>query len=185
MSGSLSDNEMVERPSTSSLVYPGRLIQVRVDSVLLPDESTARREVVDHPGAVAIVALLQDETVLLLRQYRHAAKQVLWEIPAGTREAGEIPARCAARELEEETGYQAGKLEKLYEIFVAPGYCTEVVHGFYATQLTSGGARTEHDELLRVEAVPFARALELIASGQIIDAKTLCGLLMVARLLGR
>ena len=181
MSESFTEQQLIEQVHESRRAYDGKLIHVRVDSVALPNGKAAKREIVEHPGAVAIVPLLDDHTVLLVRQYRPAAGQVLWEIPAGTLEPGEDPRDCALREIEEETGYRADRMEKIYEAFVAPGYCMELMHGFVASQLTPGTTNTDSDEFIRVEAVALDAALLMIDRMEIRDAKTICGLLHVAR----
>lgn len=182
MSESFTEPQLIEHVRESRRGYDGRLLHVRIDGVALPNGKTATREIVEHPGAVAIVPLLDDNTVLLVQQYRPAAGQVLWEIPAGTLEPGEDPRDCALREIAEETGYRAGRMEKIYEAFVAPGYCMELMHGFVATQLTPGATNPDPDEFIRVETVPFDEALRMIDRMEIRDAKTICGLLYVARI---
>jgi ADP-ribose pyrophosphatase len=176
------EQQLIEQVQQSRRGYDGRLIHVRVDGVTLPNGKVATREIVEHPGAVAIVPLLDDNTVLLVRQYRPAAGQVLWEIPAGTLEPGEDPRDCALREIEEETGHCAGSMTKIYEAFVAPGYCMELMHGFVATQLTAGTTHTDADEFIRVEAVALDEALRMIDRMEIRDAKTICGLLLARHL---
>ncbi len=177
----MTDNELFEQVTATERIFAGRIIGVRVDSMRMPDGRAGRREIVEHPGAVAIVPFLDDETVLLVRQYRHAAGELLWEIPAGTLEPPEPPEACAAREMVEETGYRVARLEKVYEAFVAPGYCQELVHGFIATGLTPCVGHTDEDEFLRAAPIPFAEALAMIARREIRDAKTICGLLLAAQ----
>ena len=140
--------ELWEQPITSELVYQGPIINVRRDEVELPDGRRSFREVVEHPGAVAILAITDDEQVLLVRQYRHATGEVLWEVPAGKLDMGEDPRACANRELAEETGYRAQSLEPLVSFFTSPGFANELLHVFLATGLKKGVARPEADELL-------------------------------------
>ncbi len=164
-------------------VYDGRVVHLVVLDVTLPDGRTARRELVRHPGAVALVPLIGDD-VLLVRQFRIAAEGVMLEIPAGTLNAGEDPAACAERELQEETGYRPGALEPLGGIFVAPGYTTEFIHLFLATGLEESRLAMDDDEFIELVRMPLADALALVESGEIIDGKTATALLKVARLRG-
>jgi len=162
-------------------IYSGRVIKLVVHDVRLPDGGQAKRELVQHPGAVAMVALDGERKVLLVRQFRMAAGQVLAEIPAGTLQPGEAPDACAVRELQEETGYKPGKLEALDGFFVAPGYTTEYIHLYLATDLTESRLDGDADEFIEVQRVPFADALAMIERGEIVDGKTIIGLLRVAR----
>lgn len=164
--------------------FSGKLVHVDLLETRLPDGTTARRELVRHPGAVAIVALDEEQRVLLVRQYRVGAAQSLLEIPAGTLEPGEDPALCATRELQEEASYKPGRLEALGGFYVAPGYTTEYIHLFLAQDLTEASLDGDDDEFITVERLPFAQALAQIDSGDIIDGKTISGLLRVARRLG-
>jgi ADP-ribose pyrophosphatase len=162
-------------------IYNGRVINVALHEVRLPDGTTARRELVRHPGAVAMVALLPRRKVLLVRQYRIAAGQVLSEIPAGTLRPGEPPEQCAIRELQEETGYRPGNLESLGGFYVAPGYTTEYIHLFLATSLTEARLDGDSDEFIEVQPVSLRVALAMIERGDIVDGKTITGLLRAAR----
>ena len=161
--------------------FSGKLIHVDLLETRLPDGNIGQRELVRHPGAVAIVALDADENVLLVRQYRIGAEQSLLEIPAGTLEAGEDPAICADRELQEEASYKPGTLEALGGFYVAPGYTTEYIHLFLARDLTEASLDADDDEFISVEIMPLDSALNLIDRGEIIDGKTINGLLRVAR----
>ena len=171
----MSDNP--EPTLSSELIYRGRIVSLRVDEVRLPSGQTRRREIVEHGGAVAIVAVDDQARVLLVRQFRKPVEQFLLEIPAGTLEAGEDPDACARRELLEETGYRAERVERLIGFYSAPGFCTEYLHVYLATGLREGGASPEEDESIELVREPVARALELIESGQIQDAKSQVGLL--------
>lgn len=171
----------------SHRVFRGRLLELRVDRVRLPGGGHAEREVVHHPGAAAVLPIRQtgtDPTVILLRQYRYAVGQALWEMPAGTLEPGEEPAACARRELREETGYLAGSLRPLGSIWTSPGFCDERVSLFVATELEPGEPDPEPGEVLEVEAVRLSSALDAVADGRIVDAKTTTSLLLTWRLLG-
>jgi ADP-ribose pyrophosphatase len=163
-------------------VYSGRVISVDLDTVCFPDGSTGDLEMVRHPGASAIVPFLDDPgsddpRVLLLRQYRYAAQDYLYEIPAGRLEDGEAPLRCAVRELQEETGYSAAKLEPLLTMYTTPGFTDERIHVFLASDLTPGRTAPERDEFIEVIAFRMSEALRLINSGAIRDAKSALALL--------
>lgn len=161
-------------------LYKGKLLDVVLEKVMLPNGRIKDREIVRHPGAAAMVPLLDDGKVVLVRQYRHAVGEFLWEIPAGTLEADEDPLGCARRELVEETGYEATRLDELAEILPAPGYTDERIHIFLATGLTSVGQKLEDDEVLEHQPIPFDTALEMITNGKIQDAKTIAGLLLTS-----
>jgi ADP-ribose pyrophosphatase len=175
---------MEETTLRTTPIYDGRIIKLDLLDVRLPDGKEARREVIRHPGAVAIVVLDDARNVLLVRQFRAAAGKILLEIPAGTLNPGEVPLTCALRELQEETGFRAEKLEPLGGIYTAPGYTTEFIHLFYATGLIESRLNMDEDEFIEVERVPFAEALTMIDRGEIADGKSVSGLLRVARLLG-
>ncbi len=159
-------------------LYCGKIFDVAVERVTLPNGAIKEREVVRHPGAAAIVPLLDDGKVVLIRQYRHAVDRFLWEIPAGTLERGESPMECARRELVEETGYEAANLEKLTEILPAPGYTDERIHIFLATGLMPAEQKLDDDEVLDLQPIAFDTALGMITEGDIQDAKTIIGLLL-------
>jgi ADP-ribose pyrophosphatase len=167
----------------SKEIFRGRIFDVTVDTVR-ERGLTYDREIVHHPGSAAIVAVYDDMTVALVRQYRHAVVRYLLEIPAGTLASPEPPEEGAARELEEELGVVAGRMEKLSEFFVSPGFVEEKMWVYLATDLTETAQRLEADELLDIVRVPFMRALEMIADGEIEDAKTIIGLTMAAARLG-
>jgi ADP-ribose pyrophosphatase len=161
-------------------LYNGKIFSVALEKVTLPNGVTKDREVVRHPGAAAMVPLLDDGNVVLVKQYRHAVNNYLWEIPAGTLEPDEEPMACAERELVEETGYEATNFDKLTEILPAPGYTDEHIHIFLATGLTLAEQRLEDDEVLTVQPTPFDKAIEMIKTGEIQDAKTIVGLLLTS-----
>src|SRR5436309_1627786 len=168
-----------ERVLHSERVFAGRLLNLRVDRVALPNGRETTREVVEHPGAVAIVPLHDDGRVVLVRQYRHAVGRSLLEIPAGTLDQGEESAEAAAaRELQEETGYRAARLTPLATFYPAPGFATERMTVFLATGLTDGDQGQMEDENITVETIPLAELPALLARGELADAKTLVGLLL-------
>jgi len=170
---------------SSRRVYSGRIINVDLDSVRFPNGSTGELEMVRHPGASAVIPFLtdpfgDDPQILLLKQYRHAADDFIYEIPAGKLDGEEDPKVCAERELREETGCTAGRIEHLYTFFTTPGFTDERIHAFMASELTRGETAHEKDEFLSLETVPLSRALELIKTGELRDAKSALALLYVA-----
>ena len=179
------DTSHKEQPEvlSSEEVYRGRLIGVARDTVREAGK-TYVREVVRHPGGAAVVAYFADGTVALVSQYRHPTVRYLLELPAGKLDPGERPEETAARELEEELGVVAGRLEQLTEFYTTPGFCAEKLWVFLATDLSETARRCEDDEIIEVLRLPYARALEMIASREIEDAKTIIGLLLAARRLG-
>lgn len=162
-------------------LYDGHLVKLDLHEVRLPDGGTSKREVIKHPGAVALVALDSDNRVLMVRQFRLPAGKIMLEIPAGTLEPGELPLACAERELQEETGFKPNTLQALGGIFAAPGYTTEYIHLFLATDLEKSSLDMDEDEFIELETMPIADALALIDEGKIDDGKTVSGLLRVAR----
>jgi ADP-ribose pyrophosphatase len=160
------------------------VVHLVVLDVALPDGGTAKRELVRHPGAVAVVPLIGDD-VLMVRQFRVAAGRVMLEVPAGTLNPGEDPRLCAERELQEETGFRPGQLESLGGIFVAPGYTTEFIHLFLATDLLESRLEMDDDEFIELVRMPLENVLAMIDRGEIEDGKSTSALLKVARRLGR
>lgn len=167
----------------SEEIFRGRVFDVTVDTVREGD-TTYKREVVHHPGSAVIVPAFTDGTIALVRQYRHPAVRYLLELPAGTLNRGERPEEGANRELEEELGFVAGKMEKLSEFFVSPGFCEEKMWLFLATEMTATEQHLEDDELLDVVRLPLRQALEMITDGEIEDAKTIIGLMLAAPRVG-
>jgi len=167
----------------SEQVFAGRVFNVTVDTVR-EDDVTYIRDVVHHPGSAVILPAFDDGTIALVRQYRHPAVKFLLELPAGTLNDKERPEEGAARELEEELGVVAGKLEKLSEFFVSPGFCEEKMWLYLATGLRETAQRLDDDEKLEVVRVPVGRALQMITDGEIEDAKTIIGLMLAAPRLG-
>jgi ADP-ribose pyrophosphatase len=163
-------------------VYEGNpILKLEVHDVLLPNGVARKLEVIHHSGAAAVVPLDEGGDVILVHQLRYAAnREMLWEIPAGKLDAGEAPEVCAARELEEETGFRARSLEPLLPIWPTPGFCDERIWLYLARGLEPGTLARDEDEIMNVHRIPFARALDMIARGEITDAKTICGLAAAA-----
>ena len=169
----------------SRRAYSGKVISLDVDTVRFPDGSVGELEMVRHPGASAVVPFLsdpagEDPQVLLIRQYRYAADGYLYEIPAGRLNPGENPRDCALRELKEETGCSAERVDELFTMYTTPGFTDEKIHLFIATGLTSGETKHEADEFLELQPMPLSRALQMIQAGEIQDSKTALGLLFAA-----
>ena len=167
----------------STKVFSGRVFEVTVDTVREGDK-TSVREVVHHRGSAVILPAFDDGTIALVRQYRHPTVKYMLELPAGGLDDGERPEEAAARELEEELGLVAGKLEKLCEFFVSPGFCAEKMWLYLATDLTETAPRPEDDEVIEVVRLPIRRALQMITDGEIEDAKTIIGLMLAAPRIG-
>jgi len=167
----------------SKEIFRGRIFQVTLDTIREGDK-TYEREVVHHPGSAVIIPVFQDGTIALVRQYRHPAVRYLLEAPAGTLRRGEVPEEGAARELEEELGVVAGRMEKLSEFFVSPGFCEEKMWVYLATELIETEQRLEDDEILDVVRLPYSQALGMITSGEIEDAKTIIGVMLAAPRVG-
>ena len=165
----------------SHRLYEGRVLSLRVDRVNLPSGRSTVREVVEHAPVVAIVPLDGEGNVLLVRQYRLPAKRSLLEIPAGGVDPGESAEDAAQRELQEEVGERAGRLERLCSFFASPGYCDEYMHLYLATELEPSALKADVDENIEVVRLPLSEALQLIERGEICDAKTIVGLWAVDR----
>lgn len=164
--------------------YTGRVIHVDHDTVLFPDGSTGHLEMIRHPGAAAVVPLLDDPgspnpRVLLIHQFRHAANDQLWEVPAGTLAPGETPEACARRELAEEAGMEAARFQRLTTIFTTPGFTDERIHLYLATGLSSVALALEPDEFITVHEKRWSDVGKMIRTGKIRDGKSLCALMYV------
>jgi ADP-ribose pyrophosphatase len=169
---------------SASRIYSGRIVNLDLDSVRFPDDSTGQLEMLRHPGASAVVPFLDpprggDPRVVLIRQFRHAADGYIWEVPAGRLDKGEPPESCAARELEEETGMRARRLERLITIYTTPGFTDERIHLFLAEGLEPGAEHREADEFMELHTLRWSQVLGMIERGEIVDAKTLVSLLFV------
>jgi ADP-ribose pyrophosphatase len=176
------DTSNKEQPEVlaSEDVWRGRVFTVSVDTVREQGREY-RRELVRHPGSAVIVPLYDDGTVALVRQYRHPTVKYLLEAPAGSREEFEAPEACAARELQEELGLVAERLEPLCEFFPSPGFCAEKMWVYLATGLSETTSHPEDDELIETVRLPLTSALDMIAAGEIEDAKTIIGLMLTAK----
>lgn len=173
-----------EKTLKSDIIYEGRIMRVRNDTVELQDGKTAHREVVDHTGGVGVLAVTPEGTVPMVRQFRYPFKAETLEIPAGKLEQGEDPLACAARELSEETGYTAGRFISLGTLLPSPGYCAETLHIFLALELTPGKAHLDEGEFLAVEYYPLKKLHEMTMTGELVDAKTVLAVLKAEICLG-
>ena len=162
----------------SESLVNGRAFKIRRDTLRTPDGRETRLEIVDHGGSVVVIPIDEEHNILFVKQYRHAAKADLLELPAGTRDGDEPYEECAAREVREETGMAAGKLQKLGEFYLAPGYSTELMAVFLATGLKDDPLQADDDEFLQVEKIPAKQALQMAEQGELQDAKSLAGLLL-------
>jgi ADP-ribose pyrophosphatase len=170
----------------SRRVHSGWVLNLDIDSVRFPDGSVGELEMIRHSGASAVVPVLSADTaadpeILLIRQFRHAADGPIWEIPAGRLDPGESPETCAVRELAEETGMRAGRIERLTTIFTTPGFTDERIHIFAAYNLEPGPHRREADEFMETRSLPLGRCLEMVRSGEISDGKTAVSILFFSQ----
>ena len=163
---------------SSVTIYQGRVFAVRQEQLRLPDGRTVQLDIVAHPGAVVLVPVDDEGSLWFVKQYRHAAGGVILELPAGTTEPGEDLDVCAHRELREEIGMAAGKIQKIGEFYIAPGYSTEFLYIYLATNLRDDPLPGDDDEFIQVERIPVAKAYAMAESGQIRDAKTLAALIL-------
>lgn len=175
------DRGLREEPVASEVILEGRFLKARRDTVRLPDGMHATREFIVHPGAVAVLPILDDGRILLERQYRYPLRRVMLEVPAGKLDAGEEPWSCGRRELQEETGYTAREWARAGEIHNAAAYSDEVIHLWFARGLTPGPARLDAEEFLELFPVTEAQFDQLAASGAITDVKTLIALQWLQR----
>ncbi|NLJ33661.1 MAG: NUDIX hydrolase [Firmicutes bacterium] len=161
----------------SNYVYQGKILALRIDEVEFPAGMIGKREVVEHPGAVGIIALTEDNEVVLVKQFRQATGDNMWEIPAGKLEPGEDPQGCAIRELKEETGFTARHWQKLTSFYTSPGFANEILHLYFARGLKAGEQNLDPGEYINTSLLPLPQALSWVRRGQICDAKTIIGLL--------
>lgn len=164
-----------EKTMKTEKIYEGKILNLRIDTVELPDKKYSKREIVEHPGAVAIIALTENNEIVLVKQYRKAIERELIEVPAGKLEIGEEPKETVIRELKEETGYTAKKIDYLLEFYTSPGFTNEKVYLFLADELIEGEAQPEKDEYIEVIHLKLDDLIELINKGEITDSKTIVG----------
>ena len=176
--------ELWEKTVESQTLFEGKIVTLKLDKAQLVNGRVTGREVVEHPGGVAILPLFDDGTVSIVRQFRYPFQEVVTELPAGKLEKGEDHRPAALRELEEEVGVTCGKLTYLGCLYLSPGFSTEVLHMYLAQELTQGECHPDEDEFLEVERVPFARLAERVMAGEITDAKTVALVLKAKLLLG-
>ncbi len=166
-----------EKTLTSEKLFEGKIIDLRIETVEMPDGKTAYRELVDHPGEVGILALTKDRKIPMVKQYRKPIERAIWEIPAGKLEQGEDPMKCGIRELEEETGYKAEEIVPLGFLYPSPGFANEITYVFFAKGLTRGEVHPDEDEFLDVEEFTVDEVRAKIMNNEINDAKTLVAFL--------
>lgn len=166
-----------EKTITSKNIFNGNIINLRVDEIILINGKKATREIVEHSGAVAIIPIIDKDKMFLVKQFRKPIERDLIELPAGKLERGENPEECAIRELEEEIGYKAGKIQKLITIYTSPGFANEIIHIYVASDLKKTRINRDEDEFMDILEVSFKEVKEMIDDGEIMDAKTIAGIL--------
>ncbi|HSU79181.1 MAG TPA: NUDIX hydrolase [Candidatus Angelobacter sp.] len=164
--------DLTEKTIESRVLFEGRIIDVYLDTVELPNGKQSTREIVKHPGAVAIIPMTENGELLLVRQFRKALEKEIYEIPAGKLEKGEDPKTCALRELEEETGYKTDSIEKVASFYTSPGFADELIHIYYTQSLKKGTEKLDEDEFLELVSVSLNEAKDMVTDGRIHDAKT-------------
>lgn len=168
---------MIEKFIKKHSIYKGKVLELFCDNVTLPNGASATREYINLPGASAVLAFIDDSNIVLVRQFRYAINQVTYEIPAGKIDYGETPLDCALRELKEETGYHAKKINKILSFCPSTAFSTEFLHVFTAFDLQKGIINTDEDEFIETKIFSFQSVLEMVENGQIIDAKTIIAIL--------
>ncbi|HID16778.1 TPA: NUDIX hydrolase [Candidatus Bathyarchaeota archaeon] len=171
--------DVKEKLLSSKILYRGKILRLKLDRVELPNGRITVRETVKHPNSVAVIPVNKEGKLILIAQYRHSAGEVLLEVPAGTMREGEPAEECARRELREETGYEAGSLKELLGCYLAPGYSTEFIRIFLATNLRYKGQKLESNEQIKLSPITLEEAIEKVKKGEIKDAKTISSLLFL------
>ena len=174
---------MKETTVSSDLIYTGKTIQLRVDTVEVPNKGYQKREIIEHKGAVAIVAITDDNKIVLVKQYRKAIEKEIYELPAGKIEIGETPLECAIRELKEETGYSVDSLKLIHKYYTTPGFSNQLVFIYLAKNLIPGESHLEEDEFLEVYEIDREEAYNMVINNEICDSKTAIGLLLTKELI--
>ena len=174
---------LTEQTLSQSYAYKGRIINMRVDDISLPNGNKASREVVEHPGGVCVAPLTDDGELLFVRQFRYPYKQVVLELPAGKKDKGEDPLVCGIRELKEETGATADEIIEMGTLYPSPGYTDEVIHLYFAKGLHFGDMNPDEDEFLEPVKIPLEKAVEMVMAGEIPDSKTQVLILKIARII--
>ena len=167
-----------EKTTKSEKIFEGKVVKLRVDTVELPNKQYSKREIIEHSGGACVVALTDDKKVVLVRQYRKAVEDFLLEVPAGKLEYNEDPLECVRRELKEETGYQSKNIEFLCEFYPSPGYTSEKIYIYLARDLIKGRQDLDDGEYLEVEEIELEKIMDMIDTNEIIDGKTITGILM-------
>ncbi len=174
-----------EKTMKSDKLYEGKLVNLRIDTVELPDKKYSKREIIEHPGSVSILPITADNCVILVRQYRKAVERALLELPAGKIELNEEPGETARRELKEETGFSANKIEYLLEFYTSPGFTNEKVYIFLATQLTGGSTEFDDGEFIETEKIHIDDLMKMVDRGEILDSKTIIGIQFAKKILDK
>ncbi len=171
---------MGAKVESTTLIHAGRVFRLERERLALENGNTVDLDIIRHPGAAAIVPLKNNDTILMIKQFRRAAGGYIWEIPAGTLNKGEDPLTCAHRELEEETGFSAGKMEKIGEIVPVPGYSDEKIRIFLASDLVPAKQHLDRDEMLSVHEIKTQEVFKMVEDGRIVDGKTIAGLFFMS-----
>jgi ADP-ribose pyrophosphatase len=180
-----SSNDRPETVISSERIYDGKVVHLRIDTIELPSGNITKREILEHKGAIGLLPVLPDGRIGLIRQWRSAVQEYIYELPAGGLEEGETPEECAKRESIEEIGYEVGKITPLFHCWLAPGYSSEMMWGFLGEDLKEVGAQPEEDETIELVPVTLEEALQMVDDGRIHDSKTTCGILAYARKLNK
>lgn len=175
---------MKEETTSSEIIYNGKVVKLRVDTVELPDMKYQKREIIEHSGGVCVVAFKEDNKILMVKQFRKALERTMLELPAGKLEIGEDPLECAVRELEEETGYKCGNIELLTKFYTSPGFSNELLYVYMATDLADGVVNLDEGEFLESYEMEFSKVVKMVENGEIEDGKTVIGIMMAKNKLG-